>query len=130
MVAQAVGSFDNGKAQDWVDYLMEHVDDPWYLDFTFDAVGADRSDVDRCREAIAAAELVAAAGHKARPGLDDEVQRWVERHWTELWNGKRRPALGAVREILRSSALRALWEKTDQFEAWQADVEELAERLS
>lgn len=94
------------------------------------AVADGRADAVRCQEALAAAELVAAAGHKPCTGLDRETLAWVERNWTALWQERRRAALAAVYRILRDSALLEGWRGRPDFEAWRADAGHLVERLS
>ncbi len=132
MEAWGTGSFDNDAAIDWLRMLLDQIDDIVLVDMAFDLVAtADgRADAARCQEALAAAELVAAAGHNPRPGLDPETLAWVERNWTALWQERRRAALAAVNGILRNSALLEGWRGRPDFEAWQADAGHLVERLS
>ena len=79
---------------------------------------------------MAAAELVAAAGQRPRPGFDGELLAWMEPHRPALWNGNRRAALAVVDTVLTSSALHARWQGTEDYEAWMRDVEDLKARLS
>jgi len=132
MRARGTGGLDNDSATDWLRFLLEHVEDVVLVDTAFGLVAdvEGREDVSRCQEAIAAAELVAAAGRKPRPDLDADTLAWVERHWTGLWQGRRKAALATVRAIVESSALTEAWRATADFEAWRADVEDLVERLS
>ena len=132
MQASGTGGLGNDAAAEWLRFLLEHVDDVFYLDTAFELVSdADgRGDTARCQEAIAAAELVAAAGRKPRPDLDADTLAWVERHWTGLWQGRRKAALATVRALVESSALSDAWRGTADFEAWRADVGDLVERLS
>ncbi len=132
MDARGTGSFDNDAATDWLGFLLDHVDDVVLVDTTFDLVAdaVGRADVGRCQEALAAAELVAAAGHKPCKGIDAETLAWVERNWTALWQERRRKALATVRAILESSALLEEWRARPDFGDWRADVDNLVERLS
>lgn len=132
MRVRGTGGLDNAVAADWLRFLLEHIDDVVLIDTTFDLVAdaEGRADVSRCQEAIAAAELVAAAGRKPRPDLDAKTLAWVERNWTGLWQGRRKSALATVSAIVESSALTQAWRGTADFEAWRADVADLVERLS
>jgi len=132
MDARGTGSFDNDAAADWLGFLLDHVDDVVLVDTALDRVagGAGRADAGRCQEALAAAELVAAAGHKPCGGIDAATLAWVERNWAPLWQERRRKALATVRAILESSALREEWRARPDFDVWTGDVGNLVERLS
>ena len=132
MDARGTGSFENDLAADWLGFLLNHVDDVVLVDTALDLVAgaAGRADAGRCQEALAAAELVAAAGHKPCGGIDAATLAWVEQNWTALWQERRRKALATVRAILESSALLEEWRARPDFDAWNADVGNLVERLS
>ncbi len=119
-------------AEAWIGYLVDRIDDPWFVTSTLEGVAdrEGRSDLQACEEAIAAAEIVAAAGRKARPELARDVLAWVELHWPTLWNGNRRLALDVVDKVLTSSALQRDQADGESYEAWRRDVEDLKERLS
>lgn len=127
-----VGGLNDEAASAWFQFLIEDVDAPWLIDTTLTRVvdGQGRWSLQACQEAMAAAELVAAAGRKPRAELTGELLAWVEPHWPALWNGNRRTALAMVETVLTSSALRARWQGTKDFEAWTRDVEDLRDRLS
>jgi len=132
MDGSQTGGLDNGAAAAWLQCVLERFDDVALVDIAFDLVAEaeGRGNVSRCQEAIAAAELVAAAGRKPRPGLDAETLAWVERNWTLLWQERRRIALATVTVVLKSSALADRWKERADFVAWRSDVENLLERLS
>ncbi|PKN32676.1 MAG: hypothetical protein CVU63_18520, partial [Deltaproteobacteria bacterium HGW-Deltaproteobacteria-20] len=92
--------------------------------------GNGRWSLEACEEAIAAAELVAAAGHKPSPELGDNLLAWVQPHWPALWQGNRRSALAVVETVLTSSALHARWQGTEDYDAWKKNLEDLKDRLS
>jgi hypothetical protein len=127
-----VGALQNDAAAEWLQFLLVHVDDAWLVDTALDGVarGDGRTDLKCCQQAMAAAEVVAAAGRKPHPDVDDDLLAWVEPRWTALWNGNRRAALSAVKIMLESSALLKHWRAAGDFEAWKQSVEDLRERLS
>ncbi len=127
-----VGGPDRDVAEAWWQFLIEDVDDPWLVDTTLTRVndGNGRWSLEACEQAIAAAELVAAAGRKPSPALDANLVAWVEPHWPALWHGNRRSALAVVETVLTSSALHARWQGTEDYDAWKKSLEDLKGRLS
>jgi len=123
-------SFENDDALDWV-IELEGAPDITILEVTLAAVldsGEEYLDAFVCSTALAAAEVVAALAGKPSPKLPDEVAQWVE--------GKGEPdsflvsnAKRATQVVLGGSELKELWEETDEFELWQADVKGLLARL-
>jgi hypothetical protein len=132
MRAEPVGALDNDAAAEWLQFLLNDADDTWPVDDAIEAVGSaqGRSDLEACQRAMAAAELVATAGGKPRPGLAAEVVAWVEPRWPELWHGKRASALAVVKKMLASSAMLEHWRENGNAAAWLRDVEDLRDRLS
>ncbi len=127
-----VGGPDRGVAAAWWQFVIEDVDAPWLVDMTLTRVndGNGRWSLEACEEAIAAAELVAAAGRKPSPELQDNLLAWVQPHWPALWQGNRRSALAVVKTVLTSSALHARWQGTEDYDAWKKNLEDLKDRLS
>jgi Domain of unknown function (DUF4259) len=127
-----VGGGDDDVAAAWLQFLAGDVDVPWLIDTTLTRVadGDGRWNLQTCQEAMAAAELVAAAGRKPGPELEEELLAWIEPHWPALWKGNRRAALAVVETVLGSSALHARWQGTENYDAWRRHVEDLRERLA
>lgn len=80
-------------------------------------------------EALAAAELVAAALGRASPRLTPELTDWARRFETQAQT-LRDAALAAVNLISSTSELSELWGETDEAAAWQATVADLKARLA
>ena len=77
--------------------------------------------------ALAAAELVAAAGGKPPKDFPEQAAAVVPK--VTEHRVLRTDALSAVKRVLEKSELRELWAQTEHFDAWRAEVENLIERL-
>ena len=131
MGAWGTGNFDNDEALDWL-YLLSEAPDLLLLQTTLEAVTGseeDYLDATDCAQALAAAEIIAAlAGHPPEE-LPEEVAGWID--------GRPAPpddlkmlALIAIEAISgEDSELRELWEESDEFEEWQAVLNDLTARL-
>jgi hypothetical protein len=130
MGAWGLTSFENDDALDWVIDLESAVD----MTILFDTLAfvneseEDYLDASDSCFALAASEVVAALGGKPASNLPDEIIKWID------GKGEPEPTLlshakKAVTAVLEDSELKELWEETDEYEAWVADVEGLLERL-
>jgi len=129
MSAWGMGVFDNDPALDWAGDLPS-LADVGAVANALDAVaqGTAGADTDRSCIALAAAEVVAALGGHPSPDLPAELESWTFDAGTpdeELV----RKARVAVDAVLASSELRALWEETEEYEAWRSVLLELKQRL-
>jgi hypothetical protein len=130
MGAWGLSSFENDDALDWV-IDLESTSDMTILEETLSLVinsEEDYLDASECSMALAAAEVVAALGGMPPAELPDEVVQWVK--------GKGKPdsslvskAKQAIQAILDGSELKELWEETDEFDLWVADVKGILARL-
>ncbi|MCX5660604.1 MAG: DUF4259 domain-containing protein [Planctomycetota bacterium] len=132
MGAWGLGPFDNDDALDFIGDLVEADDDSMLAD----ALATASVDEDEYIEApdgcnaIAAAEVVAAANGKPVKKLPDAARKWLK--------GKPKPdakLLGQARKAMKrilgkESELQQLWEESDNLDAWKDVVEELIQRLS
>jgi hypothetical protein len=131
MGAWGTGNFDNDEALDWL-YLLSEAPDLLLLQTTLEAVTGseeDYLDATDCAQALAAAEIIAAlAGHPPEE-LPEEAAGWLD--------GRPAPpddlkmlALIAIEAVAgEDSELRELWEESDEFEEWQAVLNDLTARL-
>lgn len=127
MGAWGLQSFDNDDALDWLAELAESTDISVLkaaLVLTEDYIESPEA----CN-AFAAAEVVLALLGKPRVELPEEAQEWVGHHPLDA-----KPlvplAIQAVTQILgEDSELKELWEETQDFDAWQRDVQDLLSRL-
>ena len=77
--------------------------------------------------ALAAAELVAAAGGQPPANFPEQAAAVVSR--ISNHRALRGDALSAVKRVLKNSELRELWSEAEDFDKWRAEVEGLIERL-
>lgn len=105
-----------GDSRDWSEVDMR------IRDYVADG-GYDDGD-----EALAAAELVAAALGHASPRLAPELAGWAADHAAEA-RPLRADAVAAVKLVLDASELSELWSEADEAADWRGTVEELLSRL-
>lgn len=130
MGAWGVGSFENDDALDWA-YKLEKAPDFGVVRSALEAVteGDAHLHAPTCSEAIAAAEVVAAALGRPMKGLPEDVAAWSMEHRDvppDLVVLARR----ALRAIESKSELRDLFEDTEYFAAWQETIRDLESRIA
>lgn len=130
MGAWGAGCFDNDDALDW---LAEFSDsDNGSIVREALAIVAERSadelDASAESEALAAAEVVAAALGRPAPKLPEEVYQWLEKHDQGELKELVPLARAAVSSIQAHSELRDLWAESS-LENWLEAVQELETRL-
>ena len=123
------GPFENDNAADWV-YDLEDADD---LTLAMDALervrGSDYVDADDASIAIAAAEVVAAAGGRPHADLPEDVRRWIITNGVTLDPEHSEEAAAAVARIRgEDSELSELWDEGDA-EEWHGHLDDLTLRL-
>lgn len=123
------GPFQNDTASDWV-YDLEDADD---LTLALDALERVRAteyvDAEDATVAIAAAEVVAAAGGRPHADLPPEVEAWLGSASVDVepWHAER--AAGAIERIRGDdSELAELWAESDEAD-WRASLDDLTARL-
>lgn len=133
MGAWGIGSFENDDALDFLAYIAESGD----LSMTreaFDRVLASTEylEADDASQAIAAAEIVAAALGRPTPAAqgEEELSSWLERAHPTVDADLAARARDALSRILGdNSELRELWEEEEECSDWQAAVVALRQRL-
>jgi hypothetical protein len=134
MGAWGVGNFENDDALDWV-IDLESAKDMKIIQSAFEAViqsAEDYVDAWEASVALAAAEVVSALLRTPHPKLPDDVVAWVsQQHGKSLVVEKLiiEQALRALSIIAAESELQELWEETDEFDLWRAEVNALIARL-
>ncbi|MDX1978549.1 MAG: DUF4259 domain-containing protein [Pseudanabaenaceae cyanobacterium bins.68] len=130
MGAWGIGSFENDDSADWIDDFSE---DP-SMEFVLDALSTvvekdDTLETEEAAVAIAAAEIVAALKQQPHPQLPASIQAWLKKQppadepLTAL-------ALRAIDLVKTNSELQVLWEETPDSEAWQLELDQIADRLT
>ena len=129
MGAWGTGAFDNDGAQDWVGELEDGgitaIESA--LD---DAIRSSDLSAPTDVEAIAAAEVVAAAIGRPLPGLSEDIAALVVHLAPSVTPEHTARARTAVQRVLNASELAELWEETDDADTWRGLVEDLIERLT
>lgn len=129
MGAWGTGVFENDAALDWFDALERRGADAVLAALQTIPEEDDYIEADQAAEALAAAEIVAAAlGHPAA-GLPGEATDWVQAHAGEIDSTLVPLAVDAVTRIRTDSEPQALWEESDSGAEWHAVVDDLLARL-
>jgi Domain of unknown function (DUF4259) len=129
MGAWGTGAFDNDDASDWV-YELE--------DGGIDAIESALDDAVRSSDlsaptdvnAIAAAEVVAAAIGRPVPGLREDIAALVAGVASTVTAEHAARARTAVERVLNASELAELWAETDDDGVWRGLLGDLILRLS
>jgi poly-gamma-glutamate capsule biosynthesis protein CapA/YwtB (metallophosphatase superfamily) len=127
MGAWGSAAFENDDALDWVWELEESTDDAVVRAALTVALDAEELEAPEASCALAAAEVVAAAGGAPVSSLPDGVRAWVAAH--ELPADLRGLAREAVTRIAERSELRQLWDEAGG-DDWRDGVSALQARLA
>ncbi len=130
--AWGIGAFENDDAMDWMSELERSA--------TADFLGAALRSIDakskyveapECSNAMAAAEVIAAARGRPSKGLPAEAAEWLKRVRPAVGSDLVSQAHAAV-SFCRdnpNSELRQLWAESKDFQAWLAGMANLLSRL-
>jgi tetratricopeptide (TPR) repeat protein len=125
-----VGSFNNDGGSDWLEQLLQSRGaDKIFRALMVVSNNKDYLEVNDCEQAIAAAELVAAAVGEPSQTLPGEVSHWLEGKDLRLGSELVDLALRVVERVAKNSELKELWDDTDSALEWYATVDDLAGRL-
>jgi len=120
--------FGNDTAADWV-YGLDDSEDLSYIENTLDEVeGEDELDASVAEEAVAAVDVLAKALGKGTPPdtYSDSATQWIERVKPVIGRDLREKAIRVLNRVMEDdSELRALWEDSDHYDAWQQSVADL-----
>ncbi len=128
MGAWGHGPFDNDSAADWVYELIESngVD---AVVAALDVAASSYVEVDEGSNAIAAAEVVAAALGRPTVELPDDVVAWLTSHGASFTSVHAALATAAVDRVTNDeSELLELWDEAESGE-WRSAVADLRSRL-
>jgi hypothetical protein len=131
MGAWGAGSWDNDDACDWV-YELEETKNLDFIIETLQAVTNPEMDYLEntvCCEALAAAEVVAAANGKPGNDLPEEVQTWLGQIHPKIDSDTIKLAHRVVKIITQKSELLELWQESSNYSEWQAAISNLKGRL-
>jgi hypothetical protein len=120
--------FGNDTAADWA-WGLDDSDDLEYIENTLAAVEEEEElDASVAEEAIAAVDVLAKALGKGAPpdAYSDSAMQWIERVQPVIGRALRERAIQVLNRVVEEgSELRALWEDSDDYEAWQASIASL-----
>lgn len=125
-------SFENDSALDWLGGLEAGgvIALRAHLRMVGETDEREYLDLDDGAAAIAAAEIVAAAGGKGRERVPEYVVPWLDRNAKQISKNDLASARLAVERVLgANSELCALWSEGGVATSWHSDVGELLRRL-
>lgn len=129
MGAWGTGAFDNDAALDWV-WELEDGGITAIESALDEAVRSSDLSAPTDVEAIAAAEVVAAAIGRPLAGLSEEIGALVAHVAPSVTPEHTARARTAVERVLNNSELAELWAETDDADTWRGLVEDLISRLA
>lgn len=92
-------------------------------------VKAKYAEMDECHEAVAAAEVVAAAKGQPAKNLPGEVKQWVAKHQSKFDSSLVDLAIRAVERVRTDSELQQEWDESASLNDWKKHVTGLLKRL-
>jgi hypothetical protein len=92
-------------------------------------VKAKYAEMDECHEALAAAEVVAAAKGRPAENLPEEVKQWVAKHQSKFDLSLVDLAIRAVERVRADSELQQEWDESDSLNDWKKQLTGLLKRL-
>lgn len=130
MGAWGSGVFENDDASDWVWELEDDTDASVLIEALASVVDApvDEVEAPEASNALAAAEIVAAARGHHGATLPGEAREWIGRNAQLVDNRILALATAAVERVSIESELKELWDETGSTE-WATVVADLLERL-
>jgi hypothetical protein len=130
MGAWGTGNFDNDKAADYATTFQDDPDETLLLE-TLTAVASEGyPEAPEASEALAAAEIIAAALGKAVRGLPEDLLLSAKNLTLSNPDAAQKLARRAIKAVLKKSELKELWEDTDDYDTWVGALEGLLERLA
>ena len=137
MGAWGIHNFKNDDAQDFAYDVMEEGKSK--IKDALLKINKSNSyiDVTESLEALAAAEIIAAAKHKPAKDLPEDMKDWLNKNDALTYKKSlfRKPvnlvqlAQNAINKVVENSELKELWEESGEFEDWKAVQDNLMARL-
>lgn len=130
MGAWGNGNLDNDTAADYIGNFQDDPNETVLLE-TLTAVAAEGyPEADEASEALAAAELIAAALGKPVRGFPEDLLLSAKNLPLANPDAAQKLARRAIKAILKKSELKELWEESDEYEQWVAVQDGLLDRLA
>ena len=128
MGAWGHGSFENDGACDWLAEL--EADGIEAIREALQPRAHEYIEVDDASNAIAAAEIVAAARGHGADDLPEEVTAWIEANASSITDQDVALARKAVARVREGSELQELWAENGPDNEWERGTASLLERLA
>lgn len=130
MGAWGTHNFANDDAMDWLAELEDNGLAATSSAFAaVDEAADDYLDASIAACALAAAEVIAALHGRPSPTLPEEIITWVAANPGDPGKALLASARRTIDVVGKQSELRDLWEETDEFETWRAELSDLKGRL-
>lgn len=131
MATWGYGNFDNDTALNWIESFADEPK-PKKLEQAFKKIAEAGKllEISACEEGLAGAELVAAMHGNPSIDLPQSVQDLIDEYKLAAPPEMRKAAQAVVTRIRTDSELRALWEESDEIDAWLEAVDDLYDRLA
>jgi len=137
MGAWGTDSFSNDEALDFLNDLVEADDDTPLFEALATVAEADSADylgVTVSGAAIAAAEVIAALAGAPPSNTPEELKSWINLQpqdvANELIDAHSEYANAIVERVKTSSELAELWARSEYYDAWHEEIDDLRWRLA
>jgi ankyrin repeat protein len=125
-----IKTFENDGTCDWLYDLEESTSAEFLLKPLREVIGTrGKADLDASLEALAAAEVIAAARYEPPKSLPPEARKWIRRIGFSPDDKLIRVACQAIEKVKARSELADEWGATKDSKAWNAEVTRLIRRL-
>lgn len=124
------GNFDNDTAADYAGDFQDDPNETTLLETLAAVAEEGYPEADEASEALAAAEIIAAALGKAVRGFPEDLLLSAKNLHLANPESAQRLARRAIKVILKKSELQEIKEEGDDFDDWIAVQEGLLERLA
>jgi hypothetical protein len=129
MGAWGHGNFDNDMAADYVATFQDDPNEALLLETLASVAAEGYPEADESSEALAAAELIAAALGKPMRGFPEDLLLGANNLHLTNPDSAQKLARRAIKAVLKKSELKELWEDSNEYDAWVATQDALLERL-
>jgi hypothetical protein len=130
MGAWGAGIFENDDALDWLgDFRAEGIQAAAAALADVLALKGEYLEAPLASRAVAAAEVVAAASGRPGANLPDDLTEWLASHQVPQSAELLRNASAALTRVMAESELRDLWVDSEEFNAWEASLQDVLSRL-
>ena len=129
MGAWGIKPFENDNSCDWF-WDVEKTSDLSVIEAALDEADVDYLEPDGGENILAAAEMILALQGEARDDFFEDADKWVEKNLDLDASHLVEKAVQSIERVLADeSELKELWEETEDYDEWLADVDDLKTAL-